>query len=285
MDISKFGIKGITSYTPLMPAGIISWTASPPCPPSSPSPTEGLCAAARKLCLSPSAVTRLVASLEGRLGLRLFQRTTRSVRLTDAGARYFERARRILADLEEADDAPPRWSARRPRGGSSFQRRSPSAASMSRHWSAHLRGLSRSVGRAAALGPDDQPRRGGRRSRRPHRPSPRFQPHRPSCRRHPPHRRRLIGLSRRARRAERSPRRRGACDHPFRRLFGAAPEWRFLREGGDEEDASPSCRATPPTAPKRRSPMPSATAGSPWCWRTSGAGAARRPAEDRPQPL
>jgi DNA-binding transcriptional LysR family regulator len=64
---------------------------------------KGFAVAARKLGLSPSAVTRLVAALEERLGLRLLQRTTRSVTLTDAGARYFERARRILADLEEAD--------------------------------------------------------------------------------------------------------------------------------------------------------------------------------------
>jgi DNA-binding transcriptional LysR family regulator len=64
---------------------------------------KGFAAAARKLGLSASAVTRLVAALEERIGLRLLQRTTRSVTLTDAGARYLERARRILADLEEAD--------------------------------------------------------------------------------------------------------------------------------------------------------------------------------------
>jgi DNA-binding transcriptional LysR family regulator len=64
---------------------------------------KGFAAAARKLGLSASAVTRLVAALEERIGLRLLQRTTRSVSLTDAGARYLERARRILADLEEAD--------------------------------------------------------------------------------------------------------------------------------------------------------------------------------------
>lgn len=64
---------------------------------------KGFAAAARKLGVSPSAVTRLVAALEARVGLRLLQRTTRSVTLTDAGARYFERARRILGDLEEAD--------------------------------------------------------------------------------------------------------------------------------------------------------------------------------------
>jgi DNA-binding transcriptional LysR family regulator len=64
---------------------------------------EGFGAAARRLRLSPSVVTRLVANLEERLGTRLLQRTTRSVKLTDAGARYLERARRIVADLAEAE--------------------------------------------------------------------------------------------------------------------------------------------------------------------------------------
>jgi DNA-binding transcriptional LysR family regulator len=64
---------------------------------------KGFAPAARKLRLSPSAVTRLVAALEERLGARLLQRTTRSVALTDAGTRYLERARRILADVEEAE--------------------------------------------------------------------------------------------------------------------------------------------------------------------------------------
>jgi DNA-binding transcriptional LysR family regulator len=64
---------------------------------------EGFAPAARKLGLSPSNVTRLIAALEGRLGARLLQRTTRSVTLTDVGARYLERARRILADVEEAE--------------------------------------------------------------------------------------------------------------------------------------------------------------------------------------
>src|SRR5947208_6995821 len=64
---------------------------------------QGFAPAARKLGLSPSAVTRLVAALEDRLGARLLQRTTRKVALTDAGARYLERVRRILADVEEAE--------------------------------------------------------------------------------------------------------------------------------------------------------------------------------------
>ncbi|MBR0799785.1 LysR family transcriptional regulator [Bradyrhizobium jicamae] len=66
---------------------------------------QGFAPAARRLALSPSAVTRLIAALEERLGARLLQRTTRQVTLTDAGSRYLERARRILADVEEAEDA------------------------------------------------------------------------------------------------------------------------------------------------------------------------------------
>jgi len=66
---------------------------------------SGFAPAARKLKLSPSAVTRLIAALEDRLGARLLQRTTRQVALTDAGSRYLERARRILADVEEAERA------------------------------------------------------------------------------------------------------------------------------------------------------------------------------------
>jgi len=64
---------------------------------------QGFAPAARKLGLSPSGVTRLIAALEDRLGARLLQRTTRKVALTDVGARYLERARRILGDVEEAE--------------------------------------------------------------------------------------------------------------------------------------------------------------------------------------
>jgi DNA-binding transcriptional LysR family regulator len=66
---------------------------------------RGFAPAARRLGLSPSGVTRLIAALEDRLGARLLQRTTRQVTLTDAGSRYLERARRILADIGEAEGA------------------------------------------------------------------------------------------------------------------------------------------------------------------------------------
>lgn len=65
----------------------------------------GFAPAARSLRLSPPAVTRAVAALEERIGARLLHRTTRTVRLTEAGARYLADAKRILAELDEADAA------------------------------------------------------------------------------------------------------------------------------------------------------------------------------------
>lgn len=64
---------------------------------------HGFAAAAKRLQLSPSAVTRLVAALEEQLSIRLLHRTTRSVTLTDAGVRYLERTRRILAEIGDAE--------------------------------------------------------------------------------------------------------------------------------------------------------------------------------------
>jgi DNA-binding transcriptional LysR family regulator len=66
---------------------------------------NGFAPAARRLGISASAVTRLVASLEEHLGITLLRRTTRSMTLTDAGARYLERARRILAEVQEAESS------------------------------------------------------------------------------------------------------------------------------------------------------------------------------------
>jgi len=71
-------------------------------------------AAARGLNQTPSAVSRQIARLEDRLGVRLFNRTTRRISLTDLGIAFHERCTRILADMEEAEravsqlDAAPR---------------------------------------------------------------------------------------------------------------------------------------------------------------------------------
>jgi DNA-binding transcriptional LysR family regulator len=62
-------------------------------------------AAARKLKRSPAAVTRAVAELEARLGVRLLNRTTRAVSMTEAGQRFLAGAQRVLADLREIEAA------------------------------------------------------------------------------------------------------------------------------------------------------------------------------------
>jgi DNA-binding transcriptional LysR family regulator len=67
--------------------------------------TNGLAGAARKLNMSPPAVTRAINELETHLGLRLLTRTTRTVRVTDAGERYVQDCRRILAEMLEADES------------------------------------------------------------------------------------------------------------------------------------------------------------------------------------
>ncbi|MEJ5976276.1 LysR family transcriptional regulator [Novosphingobium sp. PS1R-30] len=64
---------------------------------------RGFAAAARTLEVSPPAITRAVAALERHLGVTLFQRSTRAVSLTEDGAAFLDRARRILIDLREAE--------------------------------------------------------------------------------------------------------------------------------------------------------------------------------------
>ncbi|MGZ9089974.1 MAG: LysR family transcriptional regulator, partial [Rhodoplanes sp.] len=59
--------------------------------------------AGTRLRLSPPAVTRAISALEDRLGARVFNRTTRSLTITDVGQRFLESARRILSDLDCAE--------------------------------------------------------------------------------------------------------------------------------------------------------------------------------------
>ncbi|KRG69714.1 LysR family transcriptional regulator [Stenotrophomonas terrae] len=73
----------------------------------------GFSAAARACGMTPSAVSKLVARLEQRLGARLVNRSTRQLQLTPEGCAFYERGVRILADLNEAErcanaDATPR---------------------------------------------------------------------------------------------------------------------------------------------------------------------------------
>lgn len=60
--------------------------------------------ASRQVGASPSAVSKSVARLEARMGVRLFQRSTRSLRLTPEGSAYYERVAPLLRAIEEADD-------------------------------------------------------------------------------------------------------------------------------------------------------------------------------------
>lgn len=63
----------------------------------------GFTSAARAVHMTPSAVSKLVARLEARLGARLLNRSTRQFQLTPEGCEFYQRANRILADLEEAE--------------------------------------------------------------------------------------------------------------------------------------------------------------------------------------
>ncbi|NQU69676.1 MAG: LysR family transcriptional regulator [Rhodospirillales bacterium] len=62
-------------------------------------------AAGRRLGLAPSSVSRQISALEKSLDARLLNRTTRKVSLTEAGAIYYQRTRRILTEIEEANEA------------------------------------------------------------------------------------------------------------------------------------------------------------------------------------
>jgi DNA-binding transcriptional LysR family regulator len=64
---------------------------------------SGFSPAARTLHLTPSAVSKLIGRLEARLGVRLFNRSTRKLELTEEGTRFHQRALGILSDLDEAE--------------------------------------------------------------------------------------------------------------------------------------------------------------------------------------
>jgi len=66
---------------------------------------SSLAGAARHMNLSPSVVSKQLSALEDRLGVRLLNRTTRRVSLTEVGSAYYERCKRILADVDEAEAA------------------------------------------------------------------------------------------------------------------------------------------------------------------------------------
>ncbi|MGD8956791.1 MAG: LysR family transcriptional regulator [Chromatiaceae bacterium] len=66
---------------------------------------NGFSAAARRLETTPASVSRQVKALEQRLGVRLLQRTTRKLSLTEAGERYFREGRRLLHEIDDLEHA------------------------------------------------------------------------------------------------------------------------------------------------------------------------------------
>jgi len=66
--------------------------------------TNGFSAAAPALGLTPSAVSKLITRLEARLGVRLLQRTTRALNLTQEGEVFYAAARRIVAEIETLEN-------------------------------------------------------------------------------------------------------------------------------------------------------------------------------------
>ena len=133
----------------------------------------GFAAAARALAMSPAGATRMVAALEEHLGVRLLQRPTRKLTLTDAGEAYLLRARAILHEVEDAEPeasahscelpgnrpllatpaplAPPRRPARRQRQGASASSRR-SIRQRRCWWRCKLEGA-KSLGALTKLGP------------------------------------------------------------------------------------------------------------------------------------
>lgn len=67
--------------------------------------SESFVGAGQRLDMSAPTVTRAIAQLESSLGVRLFNRTTRRVRLTESGNRYYQDAKRILEEIEDVESA------------------------------------------------------------------------------------------------------------------------------------------------------------------------------------
>jgi DNA-binding transcriptional LysR family regulator len=76
---------------------------------------DSLAGAARTLNISPSVVSKQLSALEDRLGVRLLNRTTRRVSVTEVGTAYYDRCKRIIADVDEAEIAVSRTHSE-PRG-------------------------------------------------------------------------------------------------------------------------------------------------------------------------
>jgi molybdenum-dependent DNA-binding transcriptional regulator ModE len=74
----------------------------------------GFAAAGRALGMPKSTLSRRIAALETRLGVRLIERSTRRFRVTEVGQAFYERCRTIVLDVQQADSrsCPMRWASR-----------------------------------------------------------------------------------------------------------------------------------------------------------------------------
>ena len=119
--------------------------------------------------MSPALVSRRLAALEARLGVRLINRTTRSLHLTDEGASYYETCTRVLAEIEEADAAVSAGRARAARHAARRPARLLRQPARRAAGAAVRRALSRRAARAQPFRPHRERGRGRLRPRDPHR--------------------------------------------------------------------------------------------------------------------
>ncbi len=131
--------------------------------------TGSLSAAARELGLSPAMVSRRLAALEARLGVRLVNRTTRSLHLTDEGASYYESCARVLAEIEQAEAAVSAGQERAPGHAAGRAARLVRQPVRRAARAAVRRPLSRGAARAQPVRPQREPDGGRLRPRGPHR--------------------------------------------------------------------------------------------------------------------
>ena len=172
-------------------------------------------AAGRALGMSPAMVSKRIAQLEARLGVRLLNRTTRRLSLTAEGAAFQERSTRILADIEETEAAVSGMRGK-PRGTLRFTAGATFARLHLGPLFADFPGaLSRYQAGSEFHRSGRRYRRPGARSRHPHRRAQGFKPGRAQAGAQPQRRLRLAGLSEEIRRTAPSQRsRRSSLHHP-----------------------------------------------------------------------
>ena len=222
---------------------------------SSASSSRRLLRGRARLRMTPSAVSKLMARLEARLGSRLVNRSTRKLQLTAEGQAFYERAVRILADMAEAEREAAAGAA--PRGRLRVNSNVP-FGSASDAAGAALPRKHPEITLDLVLTDRHRPDAGARRCRHPRRSAPRLAAGGAQARQQPHGRRRRAGLPRHPRHAEST----GGSRQPpgvgwtFPRSIGG---WPFKRGKGTEERCrrrwrAPAMARSPPPRARRRRP-------------------------------